>query len=73
MRYLKSECLAGYLHKFSIIQELRGGLVERCERCGIKMFFPHNTPNWKYMETHVRQALQANDPRFKKEYPNINI
>jgi hypothetical protein len=35
------------------------------------MFFPHDTPNHKYLEYHVRQALQENDPLFAREYPEI--
>lgn len=69
-RYQKSECKGGYLHKFRILSEHKGGLVERCERCGTKMLFPKDTPNHKYMEFHVRQALQVSDPRFLREYPN---
>lgn len=34
------------------------------------MFFPHNTPSHKYLEYHIRQALQASDPLFLHEYPN---
>lgn len=69
MRYLSSECLGGYLHRYKILESLRGGLVERCELCGDKQFFPHDTPAHKYLEYHVRQALQVNDPRFLREYP----
>ncbi len=34
------------------------------------MFFPHDTPNHKYLEYHVREALQVNDKLFLREYPN---
>jgi hypothetical protein len=69
-RYQNSECRGGYLHKYRIINEYNGGLVERCERCGDKQFFPSNTPNYKYLSYHIRQALQVDDPRFLREYPN---
>lgn len=70
-RYLKSDCKArGYLHDFKIIEAFNQGLIERCTRCGLKMFFPHDTPNFKYLEFHVRQALQVDDPKFLHEYPN---
>ncbi len=56
------------LHDFKIISSDNRGLVERCTRCGMKMHFPENTPNHKYMEYHVRQALQTSDPRYYVEY-----
>jgi hypothetical protein len=68
--YQKSGCKNNYLHKFHILAQPREGLLERCERCGLQMFFPHDTPSWKYMEYHIRQALQVNDPLFLREYPN---
>jgi len=59
------------LHDFKILPYDRGGLLERCSRCGMKMHFPENTPNHKYMEYHTRQALQQSDPRFNIEYRNV--
>lgn len=67
-RYLKSECRRNMLHDFRVLPYDRGGLLERCTRCGMKMHFPENTPNYKYLEYHVRQALQPNDPRYHIEY-----
>lgn len=57
------------LHNFSSLEQYKDGLVERCTRCGLKMFFPPDTPNHKYLEYHIRQALQPNDPRYHIEYP----
>lgn len=69
-KYQRSECRGGYLHKFRIISTPKGGLYERCERCGMGIFFDKETPNWKYLEYHIREALQDNDPRFTREWPN---
>lgn len=69
-RYQKSECKGGYLHDFAILSQQAHGLMERCNRCGLKMYFSKDTPNYKYMEYHVRQALQPSDPLFLREYPN---
>jgi DNA-directed RNA polymerase subunit RPC12/RpoP len=68
-RYLRSQCKSGYLCKYKILESINGGLLERCERCGKKMFFPHDTPNHKYLEYHARQALQETDKLFAREYP----
>lgn len=69
-RYQKSNCKEGYLHKYIILSQPKGGLFERCERCGDKQFFPSDTPNHIYLQYHMRQALQVNDPLFFREYPN---
>lgn len=71
-QYQKSECKNGYLHRYVILENHKGGLVERCDRCGDKQYFPHDTPNWKYLEYHIRQALQVTDPRFLREYPQAH-
>lgn len=72
-RLQRSKCRGGFLHKYKILKVINEGLYERCERCGDKQFFPKNTPNWKYMQYHIRQALQATDKLFKREYPNIKV
>lgn len=70
-RYLRSRCKkGGWLHKFKVVDNFRGGLVERCERCGEKKFFPKDSPNIYYLQYHVREILKASDPLFKREYPN---
>lgn len=66
--YQRSNCKEGWLHKYVIISVVKGGLYERCERCGNKQYFPSNTPNWKYMEYHIRQALQPKDVQYAREY-----
>ena len=69
-RYQKSECKRNMLHDFRVIPFDKGGLLERCTRCGKKMHFPETTPNHVYLSFHIRQALPANDPRYKIEYPH---
>lgn len=70
-RYQKSECQGGYLHDYLLVKEYRQGVLERCSRCGDSQFFEHDTPDWKYLEFHIRSALQRSDPRFSREYPNF--
>lgn len=70
-RYQNSVCRPGWLHKFRQLGIVKGGSLERCERCGKQMYFPSNTPNHIYLSYHIREVLRANDPMFKKEYLNI--
>lgn len=70
--YQNSECQNGYLHDFRIVRQLKGGLLERCQKCKLQKFFPSNVPNHIYLSFHLRQALQPYDQRFKREYPNFN-
>ncbi len=71
-RYQKSECRGGYLHKWLQLEIIKEGSLERCERCGLKMWFPAaRGANTKYLSYHIRSVLQSSDPRFKKEYPHI--
>jgi hypothetical protein len=69
-RYQNSECKGGYLHRYVILDNHNGGLIERCDRCGDTKYFPYDTPAHIYMSYHIRQGLQVNDPRFLREYPN---
>ncbi len=61
-------CQSNRLHHYKIIRVINGGLHERCLHCGDHQFFPHNTPSWKYIEYHIREALQTNDPMYEIEY-----
>lgn len=67
-RSQNSECKRNMLHDFKIISSDSVGILERCQRCGLKKRFPNDTPNHIYLSYHIRQALQANDPRFNIEY-----
>lgn len=64
----KSKCLSGWLHDFLIVGTNDKGVVERCSRCHMTKFFPHNVPNHVYLSYHLRSALQPSLSRFKKEY-----
>lgn len=72
-RYQRSECKGGFLHKFVQVKQTTTGYVERCERCGVQVHFPVDTPNHIYIQYHIRSILRASDPRFKKEYPEIKV
>ncbi len=68
-KYQNSECKKiGWLHDYQIVEVQQKGVLERCSRCGDRQFFPHDTPNFKYLEYHIRSALQKNDKRYAKEY-----
>lgn len=62
-----------WLHKFKLLAEVKNGILERCERCGLMRHFPNNIPNHEYLAYHIRSILRADDPLFKKEYPEIKI
>ena len=72
-RYQKSICKGDYLHKFKLIATTQIGIFERCERCGLEMHFPNDTPNWKYIEYNIRRILRADDILFAHEYPEIKV
>jgi hypothetical protein len=68
IRYQKSICKGDYLHLFKITAQTSEGLLERCSRCGLEMHFPNDTPNWKYVEYHIRNILRADDALYAHEY-----
>lgn len=73
-RYQNSECRGGYLHKWIQLEIIKDGSLERCERCGKKMWFSAaRGANALYLSYHIRSALQPSDARFEKEYPSIKI
>ena len=72
-RYQKSVCRRGILHKFVLIKNTDKGVLERCERCGMKMHFPNGMKNHLYLSWHIRSVLRADDSLFRKEYPNITV
>ncbi len=71
-RYQNSNCLNGYLHDYRQVKPFPKGVLERCSRCKDQQFFPYNVANHVYLSYHLRQALQPNDPLFKREYPNFH-
>lgn len=73
-RYQNSWCKkVGFLHAFKPIMETGKGVLERCGRCKEKKHFPHGMNNARYLSYHIRDILRANDPMFRKEFPNITI
>jgi predicted nucleic-acid-binding Zn-ribbon protein len=68
-RYQKSICTKGnYLHKFREVERNEYGILERCERCGLRKHFPQDIPSSKYLEFHIREVLQTNDAIYYHEY-----
>lgn len=70
--YQNSYCKGAWLHDFRAMREYSQGVLERCTRCGVKMFFKHQGNNAYYLSYHLRSALQVDDPLFAHEYPNFN-
>lgn len=66
----KSECNGSWLHRYRIVKQYDNGIVERCDICQDEQFFHKKIPNYEYLAFHQRQALQKDNPRFIKEYPN---
>lgn len=64
---------AGLLHNYRMLYQTQDGVVEKCVNamCGDKQFYPHNTPNHVYLSSHLRMALQQNDPLFRINFPNF--
>jgi hypothetical protein len=72
-KYQNSVCKPGWLHKWIEVEKTKSGVLERCERCGMKKHFPNDMPSHLFLSYHIRDILRANDPLFKREYPNIKI
>lgn len=72
-KYQNSLCGRGtWLHKFKILGSPKGGILERCERCGVTKFFSENVPNHIYLSWHIRSGLQVTDYLFNREYPHAS-
>ena len=68
MKWSKSKCKGNLLHSYKIAKTFPTGVVEICTRCKDRQFFHNKIPNAVYLEYHLRQALQRNNPRFIREY-----
>jgi hypothetical protein len=66
-----SECVCGFYHHFVIVEQLKGGVVERCLKCRKKIFFRNDVPNHIYLSYHLRSILQPSNKRFKKEFNKL--
>ena len=69
--FLESECLNGYLHRYSIQEHYSEGVVEMCEICKNRKFFrvvDGRVNNVEYLGSHARQALLPQHPLFYHEY-----
>ena len=67
--WLNSLCCNGlWLHDYEITDRLENGVVEVCGRCRNRKFFNNNITNFEYLSHHLRQAIQKNNIRYKREY-----
>ena len=65
----KSKCCDGlWLHNYKITRTFSDGVEEVCTRCQDRQFFKHNTPSVTYLSYHIKNALQLDDKRFRREY-----
>jgi hypothetical protein len=67
-----SNCICGYLHDYRINRSFVKGVEEICSRCKDRQFFRLDTPNIRYLERHIRQAIQSDDSRYLREYATRN-
>ncbi len=75
MLFAKSNCRNKWLHRFSIIKQFDGGVQERCEICGLKVFFRminDQSNNKRYIGYHMRQVLPPQHRYFSREYPKTD-
>lgn len=66
-----SQCLNKYLHRFNIVEEHDGGVLEVCEICKKRMFFKlidGKPDNQNYMNYHIRSALPPQHPLYFHEH-----
>lgn len=71
MLFANSYCRNKWLHRFNLIKEFAEGVQERCEICGLKVFFrviDGDSSNKKYISYHLRQVLPPQHRYFAKEY-----
>ena len=73
--YQQSVCKKGlpYLHDYRPLYNKDGGLVEKCQLCGDKQYFPEKIPNHIYLARHIKQSLQPSDKLFRYNWPNLQI
>ena len=72
MDYIKSKCKGPWLHRWKLLRATDQWQEEVCEICHDRLFTPSRQgriDNHKYLQTHLRSALQPYMPRFSKEYP----
>lgn len=73
MNWELSKCKGIWLHRFTIQSQYSQGIVEQCQICGIRVFFPIQngaTENNLYLSYHLRQLLVPQHPLFAHEYGN---
>ena len=73
MRYDESVCKGPWLHRFVLRRQREDWSEEVCAICHLRKFFKvrnGRVDNYKYLKTHLRQALQPWHNRFVKEYGN---
>lgn len=63
-----SQCIAGWMHRYQILDTWDEGVVEICPICRTRRFFHKDTNNFTYLSYHLRSALQNNHPKFAHEY-----
>jgi hypothetical protein len=72
-RYRKSRCRGNWLHDFKTIKQTNMGFLERCSRCGVNKHFPVKAPNLYFLQYHIKNIIRADDPLFRREWPNAII
>lgn len=71
MNWDKSICKGPWLHRWVLWRSWPDTQEEVCLICHAQLFTKVRNgriDNYKYLQTHMRSALQTNMPRFAKEY-----
>lgn len=70
--YMNSKCLEGvWLHDYQIVKTYEQGVIEVCEHCKDRQYFPNNVSNRRYLAYHLKSSIQPGRKYFKKIYPNF--
>lgn len=71
MEWSDSECAGPWLHRWALRRSWPDVQEEVCLICHAQLFTKvrgGRVDNYRYLRTHMRSALQTNQPRFGKEY-----
>ena len=66
-----SECMGGWLHRLTVIEQYPECTVELCILCKNKFYFKTvggNPDNLEYLDYHARQVLFPQHPFYQHEY-----
>lgn len=70
-----SACVDTWLHRYNIVSQWTGCVMEVCELCGKEEYFvildDGSADNAHYISTHLREALPFHHPYSKHEFHEL--